>query len=380
MPFKEKSQNKASQITSIKVWDIAVRLFHWSLVLLTGICAYTGFFGPEWQLNIHILAGYGIGVLILFRFVWGIIGSHYARFSNFRFSFRTLIDHTQGILKGNGGGYIGHNPAGALMVFALLMTLAALTITGIIVQGGQENQGMLAALINYKTAITARQVHEILFFILLAMIIGHLAGVMLESLLSKVNLVRAMVTGRKELNFPALPITYEPKEIRSRASISFLLILSLSGTAFWFLTRLPPSGFLNIEKNTAWIRECGDCHHAHHPSLLPAASWQKIMQGLNDHFGENASLSKKTATNITQYLTQYASERWDSEAANELRLVNKQKPLQITASPYWLLRHKAISPDIFKRKNIHSKGNCIACHRDATTGHFADEEIAIPDK
>ncbi|HFC04949.1 MAG TPA: hypothetical protein ENJ55_04520, partial [Rhizobiales bacterium] len=124
--------------------------------------------------------------------------------------------------------------------------------------------------------------------------------------------------------------------------------------------------------------ECGDCHMAYHPSLLPASSWIKLMAGLDDHFGEDASLDAVTVRNITDFLTRYSSEHWDSEAANNLRVVSARDPLRITGAPYWLRRHKEIAPAVFKQKNIGSKANCAACHSDAASGHFDDEKIAIP--
>ena len=369
-----------SALDTLRVWDIAVRLFHWSLVLLVAAAAYTGFLGPEWQLGMHVLAGYGIGLLILFRVIWGFAGSRYARFASFLFSPRELASHIQGILRGKSERYIGHNPAGALMVFALLIVLAALTVSGLIVLGGQENQGMLAAFSSYKSGQIARNIHELLGFLLLAMIGAHLAGVVLESALSRENLVRAMITGRKHAKTGRAADLADESRVVWRAPVIFALISLIAGLTYWVLANRPASGFTVMKRRAVWASECGDCHYAYHPSLLPRSSWRRIMAGLDEHFGEDASLDEETAARITSFLTTYASEEWDSEAANELRKTDAQKPLEITATPYWKQRHARIDPEIFRRKMIGSKANCIACHKDAANGRFADEEITIPDK
>lgn len=102
------------------------------------------------------------------------------------------------------------------------------------------------------------------------------------------------------------------------------------------------------------------------------------MTGLDDHFGEDASLDSDTIKTISAYLDKYASETWDTEAANNLRTVSLKNPLSITATPYWQRRHKGVDKNVFEQINIGSKGNCVACHRDADSGRFDDAAIAIP--
>ncbi len=368
----------SSGLARVKVWDIAIRLFHWSLVLLVATAAITGFLAAEWWLDVHVMAGIGIGALLIFRIIWGFAGSYYARFASFCFTPGQVADHLRQTLKGRAGHHAGHNPAGALMVFALIGVLAALTVTGFIVLGGQENQGALAAFADYQSGRAAREIHEILAFLLLAMIGAHLAGVILESRLSRENLVRAMITGYKRAKAAPAALTTGESRIIRRASVIMALITLTAGPAYWVLASLPASGFANMKPNAVWASECGDCHIAYHPSLLPRSAWRQMMAGLDEHFGEDASLDDETKAEIAAFLSDYASEAWDSEAANELRKTDAQKPFQITASPYWKQRHDGIAPEIFKRKAISSKGNCLACHKDAASGRFDDKEISIP--
>lgn len=125
------------------------------------------------------------------------------------------------------------------------------------------------------------------------------------------------------------------------------------------------------EVNAKWQAECGSCHMAFPPGLLPAASWKKLMAGLDKHFGTDASLSAADASEITNYLTKYPSNRWTASTA----------PLRITDSEWFKAKHYnkgEIAPDVWKRESVKSPGNCMACHQGADKGIFDDKGIQIP--
>ncbi len=366
------------QVHRVRVWDLFVRLFHWLLVVLVSVTALTGFLGEEWWLDYHVWAGYAIAALLVLRLIWGFAGSPYARFSSFVFSARETLGFVWDLVRGRPGHYTGHNPAGALMVFALLAVLTALTVSGIVLLGGQENQGLLAGVVSYATGAFMRDIHEWLAWGLLGMIGAHIGGVLLEGYLSRENLVRAMVTGYKKAA-PQHDAGYAKFRSALVALLAVVVIGFVGGGASWTLARIPASGLVSMPENPNYASECGDCHHAYHPSLLPEPSWKKVMTGLEDHFGEDASLDEDTVKEISRYLQTYASEKWDTEAANNLRLVSRKNPLAITASAYWKTRHSDIEEQVFARKKIGSKGNCIACHKDAASGRFDDQQINIPE-
>jgi hypothetical protein len=127
--------------------------------------------------------------------------------------------------------------------------------------------------------------------------------------------------------------------------------------------------------NATYAEECGACHEPYHPSLLPAASWRKLMSGLDDHFGEDASLPPEESAALTAYLTRYAGEAWDTEAGREIALVSPENPLRITASRHWQRKHHGLPAGAFTAANVKTKGNCSACHADAESGRFADQAI-----
>ncbi len=111
--------------------------------------------------------------------------------------------------------------------------------------------------------------------------------------------------------------------------------------------------------DAATLKECGECHMAYQPGLLPAASWNRIMDGLADHFGENASLPADTVATIRAYLTRDAG-RGDAQL------------LRITDQRWWRRKHD-FDPAIWKRPAVASKGNCEACHHEAAKGLYEDD-------
>jgi len=186
--------------TSQKIWDFPTRAFHWLLVLMVGGGALTGFLAPDSWLDIHVWFGTAFLALISFRLIWGFLGSYHSRFSSFTFSIAQTRDHVLGLLKGNPSHHAGHNPLGALMIFVLIGTLLILTLSGFVVLGGEEKQGPLGGIVPYFIGEAFEEVHEALAAFLLFLIGGHLLGVLAESLLSKQNLARSMITGRKVID------------------------------------------------------------------------------------------------------------------------------------------------------------------------------------
>ena len=370
---------KQEKVHPVKVWDLPTRVFHWSLVALVAIGLITGFLSPEWWMGVHLWAGYGTVLLVVFRLVWGIFGSEYSRLETFTFTPREVIAHIREVFFLRPTHYIGHNPAGALMIFALIFILAGITISGLLVLGGEENQGPLAGAANYQIGDMAADIHEALTFILMVLIAFHIVGVFTEIHLSGENLVRSMIDGIKRVPDAIKPPIH--RDARPLAAITTMVSFAmLAGSLLWLFSTMPPSGLIAMAVNEDFQRECGDCHEVYHPSLLPRASWTTLMAGLDDHFGEDASLEPDTAIVITAHLATYGSESWDTEAANRFRTVSPDAPIQISATPYWLRKHDDIGEATFKRKGVGGKSHCKACHRDAESGRFDDQKIKIPNE
>jgi cytochrome b len=362
---------------SVLVWDLPTRLFHWLLVAAVAVALTTGFLARDTWLGVHTTAGYVVLGLLSFRVIWGFFGSEYSRLASFAYPARRVIEHLRGLMLLRPPHYLGHNPSGALMIFALFAVLAALVVTGLIELAGEEKQGPLAGVVGYALGNGAKAVHWILASILLAMIALHLAGVLVGTWLLKEPLIRAMITGRKPV--PANAPLPRPRPARPVTAALWLALTAVSAAAgIALLSRLPPVGIPILPPNETMLTECGDCHHPFHPSLLPRASWARLMASLNDHFGEDASLPAGKRDEIAAYLERYAADAWDTEAARRFAVVSPADPLRITATPYWRQKHAGIDPAVFAAKPVMARSNCIACHRDADSGRFDDQAIAIP--
>jgi len=167
----------------ILVWDAPVRVFHWLAVL----CFFGAYFTAE-EDNLrllHITLGYTLAGLVVFRLVWGVIGSRYARFSEFVRGLGAVRDYFSAMARRQPVHYTGHNPAGALAILALLGLALVLTATGV-------------ALYVDLGGDVIEETHEVLGNVMLALVIVHILAVIVSSRMHGENLVAAMLNGHKE--------------------------------------------------------------------------------------------------------------------------------------------------------------------------------------
>ncbi|HLW90948.1 MAG TPA: cytochrome b/b6 domain-containing protein [Roseiarcus sp.] len=171
------------QIAAIRVWDPFVRLFHWSLALSFAIAWFSANSSND---LLHSGAGYAAGALVLARIAWGIVGTPYARFSQFIRSPRRVLAYLRAIAQKSEQRYVGHNPAGGAMVIALFLAITATSVSG------------WALTTDAFWGVTWMQrLHDGLARGLLLMVCAHLAGVILASFRHRENLIAAMINGRK---------------------------------------------------------------------------------------------------------------------------------------------------------------------------------------
>jgi cytochrome b len=177
----------------VLVWDLPTRVFHWSLVLAVTVAVISGEIGGDWM-EIHGKAGLAILGLVTFRLVWGFAGSTHARFANFVPTAGKLRAYLRGRWKGQ-----GHNPLGALSVFALLGLLAVQATTGLFGNDEISFTGPLFALVEEGLANRLTGLHKQLAYVLLAVLALHIVAILVYLVLKKDNLVKPMVTGFKEV-------------------------------------------------------------------------------------------------------------------------------------------------------------------------------------
>jgi len=179
--------------TRIRLWDLPVRVFHWSLVIAVSTAVVTGELGGSWM-TLHGQAGLAIVGLVVFRLVWGLIGSTHARFVRFA----PTPGKLKAYLRGRGAG-VGHNPLGALSVFALLALLAAQAGTGLFSNDDIAFSGPLFKLVDEALAGRLTGLHKQLANVLLALLALHIGAIAFYVGLKKDNLVKPMLTGWKEV-------------------------------------------------------------------------------------------------------------------------------------------------------------------------------------
>src|SRR5581483_4952137 len=210
---------------------------------------------------------------------------------------------------------------------------------------------------------SVKPIHKLLAFTLIGMAALHVAGVLVESVVTRAPLILAMITGWKPIA-ASLPAP-EPRSARPIAAALALAVIALPAAAVLAaLSRFPPTGLPILPADPTYAQECGACHRPFHPSLLPRASWAALMAALDDHFGEDAGLPAAEAQQISAYLQTYAAEAWDTEAARRFAVTSPDQPLRITETPYWRRKHAQIDPAVFARTAIGARSNCGACHRD----------------
>lgn len=374
-------------MNEIKVWDIQTRIFHWSLVLFLLCTVVTAdilsFFGIDlvnkdrW-LTFHICTGIAVVILLLFRIFWGLIGPHYSRFSSLHLSLAKLSSYFKAVIKNEKTNYTGHNPAASWSALGIITLGMLAALTGAVVFGIDEGRGIFRFLYIdfYAYANQLKLLHLILSYLLLGVIFGHVCGVLNETIRHKNGIISAMFTGTKLSDETDNPIrTATPVRL-----ISYIWVISPLWAMLYLSSALETKRPVKLSIPSIYQKECGSCHMAFPPNLLPAKSWIIMMDSLNDHFGEDASINDAAKKEIEAFLVKYAAETSHEEASLKfIRSINKENPpARITDIPYWKEKHKPINQVIYQRSSVKSRINCVACHKLAEYGSFEDNDIRIP--
>tara|TARA_R110000772_G_scaffold73216_3_gene159598 strand:- start:26327 stop:26947 length:621 start_codon:yes stop_codon:yes gene_type:complete len=199
-------KSKETGMPAAPAWDPVVRLTHWCValaVVLNGLIV-------EDESLAHVWIGYAAIAFLVLRMVWGVIGTKEARFTSFPPSLSAAKAHVGDMFAGRHKAYPSHNPIGSLMVYALWGTLAVVCVTGVIMEStpfqslpGLTDHGLAGYFQEYDRPLSGgeitEEIHEGAANMLLFLAMLHVGGVLLESRLSGVNLVRAMVRGGKRL-------------------------------------------------------------------------------------------------------------------------------------------------------------------------------------
>jgi len=184
-------------MNKILVWDLPLRLFHWLLVLLIVVSVVSANIGGN-AMQIHLLSGYTVLTLVLFRILWGFAGSTHARFISFVRGPAAVIEYLRALRRQNADRHLGHNPAGGWSVILMLAALLVQAGTGLFANDDIATEGPLAKLVSKALSDRITGIHHLNFKLLLALIGLHLAAVAFYFFRKRENLVKPMLTGFKD--------------------------------------------------------------------------------------------------------------------------------------------------------------------------------------
>jgi cytochrome b len=209
--FKGEASYPLNMKKIIRIWDLPIRLFHWLLVLCiigSFISVNIGGNAIQW----HAYFGYSVLTLLTFRIVWGFIGSTHARFIAFFPSKKAILAY----LQGSSPRVLGHNPVGALSVFALLFVLCVQVATGLFVDDEIAFQGPLAKYVSSSVSSFLSQIHEVNQVVIYTLITIHIGAIWFYKKFKGENLIKPMISGDKEID-PSEEAKYLPADL-GRAS------------------------------------------------------------------------------------------------------------------------------------------------------------------
>lgn len=212
----------------VALWDLPTRVVHWALVLLI---PFSWWSAEEHHMDWHRTSGYFIVGLLVFRLIWGVVGSSTARFAGFVRGPRTAIAYA----RGQGERVLGHNPLGGWSVGAMLVVLVTQVGLGLFaVDTDGLESGPLSHWVSFDTGRTAAELHEINFKLLQGLILLHIAAILFYLFVRRDNLIAPMIGGRRKLEAaPASPPVMAPL---GRAAV---VGLAAAGIAWWVSRGLP---------------------------------------------------------------------------------------------------------------------------------------------
>lgn len=221
------------QSKKIRIWDLPTRLFHWTLAILVIAAIVTERIGGS-AIDWHFRIGYAILALVLFRLVWGFIGSRYARFASFIFAPRTIFAYATGRALPRQTDFHGHNPVGSLSVFALLLVVLAQTGSGLLANDDIASEGPLVRFVTKEMSDSITWFHAQIGGNLIYGLVGlHLAAIAFYLLRKKNNLVKPMITGDKVAHDGAVAAVDS-----ARVRLTALMVFLACSVAVYFIVNL----------------------------------------------------------------------------------------------------------------------------------------------
>lgn len=217
-------------LQTVTVWDLPTRLFHWTLVALMIFQWLTAEFGSA--MDWHVWGGYAILALVLFRLIWGFVGSDTVRFRDFVRGPGAALGYVKVLLRGETPLYLGHNPMGGWSIVAMLVLLLVQAGTGLFANDDITIEGPLYAWVSKGTSDWLTAIHKINFNLLLLVIAVHISAVLFYLFVKRENLIHPMLSGRKHL--PPDMVGQAPRIVSPWLGLA---VLAVAVAAVWLLVR-----------------------------------------------------------------------------------------------------------------------------------------------
>jgi cytochrome b len=218
----------------LKVWDSPTRIFHWLLVGLIIFSVVTAKLGGNWT-PWHMRSGYAILALILFRVLWGFIGSDTARFAQFVRSPQTVVRYLLDTARGTASRFAGHNPAGGYSVLLLLATVLTQAVTGLFIDDEIANQGPLYNKVSGSVVAWATRIHHWNEKVMYVAVGLHIAAICYYVFIKRESLVKPMLGGSKPWPDPAAAPQIKFAPLWRAAALA----AAVSGFVYWLVVVFP---------------------------------------------------------------------------------------------------------------------------------------------
>ncbi len=360
-------QTMESGVIKSYIWTFVNRFLHYFLIL-TFALAYLCADIDAW-IYFHCVFGILFGAGVLLRIVWGFVGTKHSLFRDF--NFRGILEYLLSIF-GEKKHYVGHNPASSLAIVLMFVLGLGTMLSGMLQYGAEEQGGIFGYLFfEYNHFEAFEDLHAFCANALLGVIIIHICGSLIDKFINKNDALDSMISGYKRtIREESVALNYAQKIL----FVGYLVFLFVLLVYLLFpnnvLLRSSTRNIFAQEILREYTKECGSCHIAYAPYLLPKSAWDSMMSDLENHFGEDASLEQESHTIILAFLNQYSSDFVETKISSKIAK-EPQNIVAITKYPYWEAAHQDINPALFETQAIKSKANCQTCHKDAESGIFA---------
>ena len=364
-------------MTKSYIYTLVNRLGHLYFIILFALAYIFANFNTlfSWHNVLGVLFLLGI----CFRIFWGFIGTKYSRFKDFEY--KGILAYFLFYFKEK-RIFISHNPASSFAIILMLFLGVLAGFSGLLAYGSDQGGGIFATLYFHYSLFDFKTLHKLSVNCLLAVILVHILGALLDKFYHKNDTLNSMISGYK--------ITKDKQNVRLNTfqKVVCMIYLLLLFLFVWYLfypknvvlgLKFKPDVFYEKNAFKLYQKECGSCHFDYPPFLLTLNAWEKIMDNLENHYGTDASLDEEDKEQILAFLKQNNALNFDTkfrkslkETLNELSK-EENSTISITKYAFYKKAHQNLPFQIFQGKL--KKENCIACHKDASGGTFGKESL-----